>query len=77
MEQEVITQKSVEVLIKEFINSTGQPETVATEIDDIIFDWIQNSETPFEDWHKNLLFTLKQLRDLFKDLQTTIDQQTV
>lgn len=72
MDKEISRAQSVEILIKEFIDSIGKPEAIATEIDNVIFDWIQNSETPFGDWHKNRLFTLKQLRDLFRNLQTTI-----
>lgn len=60
----------IETKLNHIYDSIGDPKTVATELDEIMFDWVQHSEEPLTDRRKNLLFTLKQLRNLFNDLQT-------
>lgn len=66
-------QKTTAEVLLDFFNSLGSPAEVAKEIDDIIFDWIGSNDQDLQYWHKNMINTLKCVRDLFTDLNTTID----
>lgn len=66
-------QKTTGVLLHEFFNNLGTPAQMAKQIDEILFDWIGSNEQALEDWHKDRIHTLKCVRDLFTDLNTSID----
>ena len=73
MAREKEPQKSTGEILHDFFNSLGTPAEVAKEIDDIIFDWIGSNDQSLQDWHKNKIYTLKCVRDLFTDLNALID----
>ena len=61
-------QKSTGEILRDFFKLHGSPVKVAKEIDDILFDWISNNEQDLQDWHKNMICTIKCVRDLFTEL---------
>lgn len=71
MTREHEQQKDTGEILRDFFRLHGNPVKIAKEIDDIIFDWIGNSEQDLQEWHKNMIYTLKCVRDLFTDLDTT------
>jgi hypothetical protein len=61
-------------LIGELFNSCGSPKEVANRVDDVIFnyfDYLCRNNECVGDYKGNLIYTLREIRDLFSKLEMT------